>query len=113
MSFFSKISNYLDKCYSGARLAYKIFVFIGILFYFVYQALTGDNGYRSYLVIKQQVIAKQKELDKLKFQLEKVKQKVDLLSNQALDLDILEERCRAMLNYSYPNDIIIRSKSIS
>ncbi len=83
-----------------------------MLFYFIYQALTGNNGYRSYLEIKKQVIVKQEELDNLNRQLKEVKQKVDLLSNNSLDLDILEERCRVMLNYSYPNEIIIRSKLI-
>ena len=112
MFLFTKISEYLDRYYRSARLIYKVFLFIGILFYFTYQALTGANGYRSYLVIKQQVIEKQKELDTLKNQLNELKQKVDLLSSKSLDLDILEERCRAMLNYSYPNDIIIRSKTI-
>lgn len=112
MFLFTKISEYLDRYYRSARLIYKVFLFIGILFYFTYQALTGNNGYRSYLVIKQQVITKQKELDELKSKLNELKQKVDLLSSKSLDLDILEERCRAILNYSYPNDIIIRSKTI-
>ncbi|MBR1944111.1 MAG: septum formation initiator family protein [Alphaproteobacteria bacterium] len=110
---FDKISDCFDKYYSGVRLTYKILVFIGILLYFTYQAFTGDNGYKSYLIIKQQVIDKQQKLDKLKYQLSELKQKVDLLSSQSLDLDILEERCRIMLNYSYPSDIIIRSKTIS
>lgn len=112
MSLFTSISDYLDKYYRSVRLVYKISISIGILFYFIYQALTGANGYKSYLVIKQQVITKQKELDDLKSKLNELKQKVDLLSSKSLDLDILEERCRAMLNYSYPNDIIIRSKFI-
>ena len=108
MSLIKRISNYLDDI----RVVYKVFLFIAILFYFVYQALTGANGYKSYLVIKQQVITRQNELDKLKCQLNELKQKVDLLSDNALDLDILEERCRAILNYSYSSDIIIRSKSV-
>ena len=108
MHLINKISNYFDDI----RSIYKVLLFIGVLFYFIYQSLTGDNGYNSYLVLNQQVITKQKELDKLKSQLNDLKQKVDLLSDKALDLDILEERCRAMLNYSYPNDIIIRSKSV-
>ena len=112
MHLLSKVFNYFDKYYSSVQLAYKVFLFIGILFYFVYQALTGNNGYKSYLVIKQQVITKQEELDNLKSQLNEIKRKVDLLSNKSLDLDILEERCRSILNYSYPNEIIIRSKMI-
>lgn len=100
------------KCYDNIKLIYKVLLFIGILFYFIYQALTGNNGYKSYLSIKQQVITKQEELDNLKSQLKEIKNKVELLSNNSLDLDMLEERCRAILNYSYPNEIIIRSKMI-
>ena len=112
MSVFTVISDYFDKYYSGVRLVYRIFIFIGILFYFIYQALTGNNGYKSYLIIKEQVTIKQNELNLLKYQLNELKRKVDLLSGNSLDLDILEERCRIMLNYSYPSDIIIRSKTI-
>ena len=112
MSFFTVISDYFDKCYKGVRSIYRILIFVGILFYFIYQALTGNNGYKSYLIIKQQVVTKQKELDSLKKQLNELKKNVDLLSSKSLNLDILEERCRIILNYSYPNDIIIRSKTI-
>ncbi|MBQ9440989.1 MAG: septum formation initiator family protein [Alphaproteobacteria bacterium] len=108
MSLITRISGCLDDI----RSIYKLLLFIAVLFYFIYQALTGANGYKSYLIIKQQVNTKQKELDQLKCQLNELKQKVDLLSDNALDLDILEERCRAILNYSYSSDIIIRSKSV-
>ena len=108
MSFFTNIYNYLDRFSNSVRLVYKVFIFIGILFYFIYQALTGANGYKSYLIIKQQVTNEQKKLDILKTQLEEIKQKVDLLSSNSLDLDILEERCRTMLNYSYKNDMARR-----
>ncbi len=36
-----------------------------------------------------------------------MERRVTLLSNTSLDLDMLEERARVMLNYAHPDDLII------
>jgi cell division protein FtsB len=36
-----------------------------------------------------------------------MEQRVALLSNTSLDLDMLEERARVMLNFAHPDDLVI------
>lgn len=80
--------------------------------YLGYHTLSGKNSYKSYVVLKKEIDERQKILDELKNRLKNVKLKVDHLSNTSLDLDLLEERCRAMLNYGYNDEIIIRTSTI-
>ena len=112
MKWFSDFGKYIDRHYHKTRFSYKLFLLIVTLLYFVYHAIAGENGYRSYLTIKQQVELRQTELQALTHKLNDLKQKVTLLSNDSLDSDMLEERCMAMLNYSYSDDIIIRSEDL-
>ncbi len=41
-----------------------------------------------------------------------MEQRVALLSNSSLDLDMLEERARVMLNFAHPDDRIIFLKNL-
>ena len=41
-----------------------------------------------------------------------MKRRVKLLSDTSLDLDLLEERARVILNYCYPNEIIVKRSNI-
>ena len=104
--------NFYNRYYRGVKLAYKL-AFVGaVLCYFFYHATTGANGYRSYLLIRKEVEKQEKVYKKLREEFDILKRKVDLLSNRSLDIDLLEERCRAILNYCYPDDIVIRIKTM-
>ncbi len=80
--------------------------------YFFFHAITGENGFRSYLVIKKKVDEQTKILDNLKKERDSLERRVKLLSNDSLDRDILEERCRIVLNLAMPDDIIIKENTI-
>ena len=43
-------------------------------------------------------------------QRERLEHRVQLMEPDSLDPDLLEERARLMLNYGYPNDIVILEK---
>jgi cell division protein FtsB len=75
--------------------------------YFIYHAVQGDRGILAWLRVNQQLEAAQQELAKSTADRAALEQRVALLSNSSLDLDMLEERARVMLNFSDPNDIII------
>ncbi len=82
------------------------------MLYFIFHAINGENGARSYILIKKQVASKTARLTQLKAEENKLERNVKLLNNKSLDLDLLEERCRIVLNYAFPNDIIINESSI-
>lgn len=82
---------------------------IAIFFvYFTYHLFQGERGVLSMLSLKRE-LAKDKELlaekEKKKNQL---KHQVHLLHPDSLDLDMLEERARVVLNYAYPDEIVTR-----
>lgn len=94
------------------KLATKFFFILVILFYFIFHAINGKNGMRYYVTVKKQVAEQSELLNKLKSQKESLEKKISLLGNKALDLDMLEERCRIVLNYAMSDDIIIKESTI-
>lgn len=98
--------------HNNIRLISKITLLIAVLLYFGFHAISGENGLASYISIKQNEKTQEEKLEKLKLERAYLQQRVALLGSKSLDLDILEERCRVVLNYCYPNEIIIREKSI-
>jgi len=75
--------------------------------YFSYFAIKGDRGYLKYLYLRNKVTEAEKmnaSYDKRRAELE---QKVKLLSSRSLDLDLLDERARAVLNVIGENEFII------
>ncbi|MBR1600112.1 MAG: septum formation initiator family protein [Alphaproteobacteria bacterium] len=75
--------------------------------YFSYFAVRGDRGLFKYLYLQEKVAEAQKlnnNYDRKKNELE---QKVKLLSSNSLDLDLLDERARAVLNVIGDDEFII------
>ena len=75
--------------------------------YFIYHAVQGDRGILAWLRVNQQLEAAQLELGASTAERAALEQRVALLSNSSLDLDMLEERARVMLNFSDPDDLVI------
>ena len=75
--------------------------------YFVYHAIQGDRGIIAWMQVNQQIKTAQAELARTDADREAAEQRVALLSNSSLDLDMLEERARIMLNFSHPDDLVI------
>ena len=107
-----KIYSHFVGTSNNIKLIYKMFFIIIVFSYFLFHAINGENGFMSYIKIKQQVVEKSEILKNLELNLLGLEKRVELLSNKNLDLDILEERSRVVLNYCYPEEIIIREKSI-
>jgi cell division protein FtsB len=75
--------------------------------YFVYHAVQGDRGIIAWMQINQQIKAADAELAQTEAARAAMEQRVALLSNSSLDLDMLEERSRIMLNFAHPDDLVI------
>ncbi|MDR1488403.1 MAG: septum formation initiator family protein [Holosporales bacterium] len=90
----------------------KIFFILIVLFYLIFHLISGKNGLKSYFVIQKDLATQVALAKKLKDEREILEKNVKLLGNKSLDLDILEERCRKILNYAYPDDLVIREKTL-
>lgn len=75
--------------------------------YFVYHAVQGDRGVIAWIQVNQRLAQAKADLDRTNAERGALEQRVALLSNGSLDLDMLEERARVMLNFSHPDDLVI------
>ena len=75
--------------------------------YFGYYALHGDRGLIALAQLQTQIEQSSATLERLKAERVALERRVKGLRPDSLDLDILEERTRALLNYAHPDDLII------
>ena len=75
--------------------------------YFVYHAVQGDRGIVAWMQLNQQIRVAESEFATTDAERQEMEQRVALLSNTSLDLDMLEERARVMLNFAHPDDLVI------
>jgi len=75
--------------------------------YFSYFAVRGDRGVIKYLYLQEKVAEAEKINSNYDQKRSELEQKVKLLSANSLDLDLLDERARAVLNVIGENEFII------
>lgn len=75
--------------------------------YFVFHAIHGDRGILAWLRLNQELKVATAQAAQASADRSAMERRVTLLSNTSLDLDMLEERARVMLNYAHPDDLII------
>jgi cell division protein FtsB len=82
-------------------------VLIGVLAYFVFFTINGDRGILKYFYLQKEIASAKKiavEYEQQKLSLE---EKVKHLSNSSLDLDLLEERARIVLNLAADDEFVL------
>lgn len=85
-----------------------IFLFGALLsIYFVFHGISGDRGLLKLLYLKNEIREAQKIADNYHQQKNKLEEKVKLLSSSSLDLDLLDERARVVLNLVDKDEFII------
>ena len=83
----------------------------GFLAYFAYHLFVGDHGLEARARLQTEVKLLDSELKGLEAVRERLDRDVALMRADKLDPDMLDERARAILNFSHPNDIVIMNKS--
>lgn len=76
--------------------------------YFVYHSIEGDRGLLAYARLTERLSEARAQLEEIQAERKALDQRVSLLRTDNLDPDMLDERARAILNYSRPDEIIIR-----
>ena len=80
-----------------------------LIFYFGYQALTGDRGLLSSEQRGQALVQKSSELTKIRGERVELERRAQLLRDSSLSADLLEERAHSLLGYADPRDYVIRA----
>ncbi len=78
------------------------------LIYFTFAALQGDFGLFKLIAIDAEEQRLTQELDALKLEHAAIANKTHRLSNQFLDLDLLDEQSRKVLGMARGDEILIR-----
>jgi len=76
--------------------------------YFGVNAYTGNHGLRARADLDQQVTRLADELAALKAERAVLERRVSLLRAESIDADMLDERARALLNYSDPRELTLQ-----
>lgn len=82
----------------------------GFLGYFAYHLFAGDHGLEARARLESEVKILEGELGGLVAVRQRIERDVALMRADKLDPDMLDERARAVLNFSHPNDIVIMNK---
>lgn len=85
----------------------KIALFLVIFSYIVYHIFTGKRNILNYIDIQKEVAAKKEQLKNLTKRNEKLQNKIDRLSDESIDLDLLDEVAREVLEKSNEKESII------
>ena len=84
-------------------------LFALLIFYFSYQALTGDRGLLTRPQREGALAARNQELKRLLAQEAELDTRVRLMGDASLSRDLLEERARQILGFADPRDYVIRT----
>lgn len=91
------------------RLKNSTFWILGafLMVYFAFHAVNGERGLLKYLYLRQEITEARKVAQEYDYQKSKLEEKVKHLSNTSLDLDLLEERARIVLNLAGKDEFIL------
>ena len=78
-----------------------------IVGYFAYHAIQGDRGLIALSHLQNEIQQAEAVLAQVRGERTDLEQRASLLKRDHLDPDMLDERARAVLNYSHPDDVII------
>lgn len=84
-----------------------VIILVLLFFYFGFYAFYGERGFRQYLYLSKEVEYAKNLANQYKGKKETLYSQVRLISPESLDLDMLDERVRAVLNFAGEGEFII------
>lgn len=78
-----------------------------IVGYFLMHGVLGDRGFLVMSQLEYKLAEQQAVLQTVQKEREKLEARTRLLKSDSLDLDLLDERARATLGYTKPNEYVI------
>ncbi len=83
----------------------------GLVVYFGYHGLTGEQGALAWAGYKTRIAELEAELAIIQAEREQLENRASRLRDASLDLDLVDERARELLNVSAPDEYVIRTDS--
>lgn len=83
-----------------------------LFFYFSFYTINGERGLLKYMYLSKEISYAKKISSQYSEQKNKLEAKVRLLSSSSLDLDLLDERARVVLNFAGIDEFVILDNTI-
>ena len=78
-----------------------------LFFYFSFYTINGESGLLKYMYLSKEIAYARTIAAQYSAQKQKLEAKVRLLSSSSLDLDMLDERARVVLNFAGNDEFVI------
>ncbi len=96
----------------GKSPAYGLAIYFTLIFllgaYFAFASVQGDYGLFRRIQIEAELKSLAAKRDRLERQVAQMKNKTHRLSDDYLDLDLLDEQARSVLGMARPDEVVIR-----
>ena len=83
----------------------------GLFVFFFYPLLHGDRGYFAWKGVEQRLADSQARYQQVRDERAALENRVKMLRPDSLDLDLLDERARAVLGFLKPSEVVVLDKS--
>lgn len=90
-----------------------LLVIILTFIYFSFYAVKGERGFIRYIYLNSEVAEARRISQKYALEKQEWEEKVKLLSAESLDLDMLDERARIVLNMVGPDEFVILDNEVN
>lgn len=94
----------------GGRLRHIVFpvVIVATLVYFTYHIFQGQRGVLAWIRLDKKLKEEEAILNALTQEKETLEKETYLLRPDSLDIDLLEEKARQVLNFAHPDEVVIQ-----
>lgn len=99
--------NFLHDIIYWWKQSWLLMSFVILFFFFAFNMFCGDRGFQKYVYLKKEVQYAREMAEKYQQKKEYLDQEVKLLSPNNLDLDLLDERARDVLNLVGNGEFVI------
>ena len=97
---------FLDLQNKFKNSLWLIVVFL-VFIYFSFYTVNGERGLLRYMYLSKEIKYAPQVAEQYNAEKRELEQKVRLLSSNSLDLDLLEERARIVLNFAADDEFVI------
>ena len=101
-----KMELFLNLPTKFKNLMWQIAIVL-VCLYFGFYTINGDRGLLHYMYLSREIAYAKQLAAKYHNERVKLEDKVHLLSSESLDLDLLDERAKAVLNLMHDDEFII------
>ena len=95
------------------RAAIAPFLLVLMVAYFGVSFVQGDRGLLAWIRLNDEIAVANADLGELRAERRRMEHRTQLLRPDALDLDMLDERARALLGFSHKDEIVVYVPSIN